>query len=78
MARFPDEIEYSSVYRDDNHEFEYRHISLPKEIYKSIPKSKLLTESECAFVGIHQSPGWVNYAIHSREPFILLFRRKLK
>lgn len=44
MPHFPDEIEYSDKYKDDN--YEYRHVLLPKEIYKKMPKGKLLSEIE--------------------------------
>ena len=42
-----------------------------------IPKSKLLTDSECRALGVTQSPGWVHYMIHEPEPNILLFKRPL-
>ena len=44
MPHFPDEIEYSEKYADDD--FEYRHVLLPKAIYKQLPKSRLLFEEE--------------------------------
>ncbi|MDR3549243.1 MAG: cyclin-dependent kinases regulatory subunit [Candidatus Pacebacteria bacterium] len=75
MPHFPDEIEYSDKYSDDK--YEYRHVLLPKETYKSMPKSRLLTESEWRALGVQQSRGWVHYEIHKPEPYILLFRRQL-
>jgi len=42
MPHYPTEIEYSEKYQDD--EFEYRHVMLPKEIFKSIPRGRLLSE----------------------------------
>ena len=36
MPHYPDEIEYSDKYHDDL--YEYRHVLLPKAIYKSMPK----------------------------------------
>jgi len=57
--------------------FEYRHVILPKQIAKAIPKGRLLTESEWRGFGVQQSLGWVHYGIHKPEPHILLFRRPL-
>ena len=56
---------------------EYRHVMLPKEIAKSLPKSRLLSETEWRTIGVQQSRGWEHYAIHRPEPHILLFRRPL-
>ena len=55
-----------------------RHVTLPKELAKSLPKGgRLLTEMEWRQLGVQQSKGWVHYAIHRPEPHILLFRREL-
>jgi len=75
MPHFPDVIEYSEKYEDDT--YEYRHVILPKEIYKRLPKGKLLSDGEWRALGIQQSRGWIHYDIHKPEPFILLFRRPL-
>jgi cyclin-dependent kinase regulatory subunit CKS1 len=50
MPHFPDEIEYSDKYQDDL--YEYRHVLLPKHIYKKIGKSKLLNEAEWRSLGV--------------------------
>ena len=50
MSHFPEEIEYSEKYEDDN--YEYRHIILPREIYKAMPKARLLRESEWRALGV--------------------------
>eukprot|EP00013_Stygamoeba_regulata_P025936 CAMPEP_0177649604 /NCGR_PEP_ID=MMETSP0447-20121125/11484_1 /TAXON_ID=0 /ORGANISM="Stygamoeba regulata, Strain BSH-02190019" /LENGTH=75 /DNA_ID=CAMNT_0019152391 /DNA_START=130 /DNA_END=357 /DNA_ORIENTATION=+ len=71
----PQEIVYSLKYNDD--EYEYRHVILPHDIAKLLPKGKLLSEEEWRDLGVQQSLGWVHYAIHRPEPHILLFRRKL-
>ena len=42
MPHFPEEIEYSEKYQDDY--FEYRHVLLPKPLFKRIPRGKLLSE----------------------------------
>ena len=73
MPHYPDEIEYSDKYYDEL--FEYRHVQLPKNIYKAMPKGRLLTENEWRSLGVQQSRGWVHYEIHKPEPYILLFRR---
>ena len=75
MPHFPDEIEYSEKYQDDL--FEYRHVLLPKHIYKKAVRGRLLTENEWRSLGVQQSRGWVHYEVHKPEPFILLFRRPL-
>ena len=75
MPHFPDEIEYSDKYTDDC--YEYRHVLLPKHIYKKMTRGRLLTEQEWRALGVQQSRGWVHYEIHRPEPFILLFRRPL-
>jgi cyclin-dependent kinase regulatory subunit CKS1 len=43
MPHYPDEIEYSDKYMDDY--YEYRHVILPKDVYKRLPRSRLLSES---------------------------------
>jgi cyclin-dependent kinase regulatory subunit CKS1 len=73
MPHFPDEIEYSDKYTDEY--YEYRHVILPKHIYKKMPRGRLLTEMEWRALGVQQSRGWVHYEIHRPEPYILLFRR---
>ena len=75
MPHYPDEIEYSDKYHDDL--YEYRHVLLPKAIYKTMPKGRLLSENEWRGLGVQQSRGWVHYEIHKPEPHILLFRRPL-
>jgi cyclin-dependent kinase regulatory subunit CKS1 len=75
MPHYPKEIEYSDKYFDDY--YEYRHVILPKEIFKKLPAKKLLTESEWRSIGLTQSQGWVHFTIHKPEPHILLFRRPI-
>ena len=53
------DIYYSDKYEDD--EFEYRHVQLPKEFLRIIPKSQLMTESEWRGIGVQQSRGWVSF-----------------
>ena len=75
MPHFPDEIEYSEKYQDDD--YEYRHVLLPKAVYRNMPRGRLLYEEEWRHMGVQQSRGWVHYEVHKPEPFILLFRRPL-
>ncbi|XP_037601955.1 cyclin-dependent kinases regulatory subunit 1-like [Cebus imitator] len=69
------QIYYSDKY--DNEEFEYRHVMLPKDIAKLVPKTHLMSESEWKNLGVKQSEGWVHYMIHEPERPILLFRHPL-
>jgi len=75
MPHYPKQIDYSEKYYDKI--YEYRHVLLPKEIFKKIPAKRLLTESEWRSIGIVQSKGWHHYSIHKPEPHILLFRRPI-
>lgn len=68
------QIQYSEKYFDAI--FEYRHVILPADVAKHVPKDKLLTETEWRSLGVQQSRGWIHYAIHRPEPHILLFRRE--
>jgi len=70
------DIYYSNKYTDGC--FEYRHVVLPKEVAKAIPRHKLMSESEWRGIGVQQSQGWVHYMFHDPEPHILLFRRPLE
>ncbi|XP_074992130.1 cyclin-dependent kinases regulatory subunit 2-like [Calonectris borealis] len=55
----------------------YRHVMLPRELSKQVPKTHLMSEEEWRRLGVQQSLGWVHYMIHEPEPHILLFRRPL-
>jgi len=67
------QIYYSDKYFDGD--YEYRHVMLPKEIAKLVPKTHLMSETEWRSLGVQQSQGWIHYMIHEPEPHILLFRR---
>ncbi|XP_026029401.1 cyclin-dependent kinases regulatory subunit 2 isoform X2 [Astatotilapia calliptera] len=73
--RSRNQIYYSNRYSDDH--YEYRHVVLPREMTKYIPKSHLMSEDEWRQLGVQQSQGWIHYMIHEPEPHILLFRRPL-
>lgn len=68
-------ITYSERYNDND--YEYRHVILPKEISREVPRYRFLTEEEWRKLGIQQSKGWIHYARHQPEPHVLLFRRPL-
>ncbi|KAL4513125.1 hypothetical protein ABPG72_017810 [Tetrahymena utriculariae] len=56
MPRFPNEIQYGEKYYDDY--YEYRHVILPKQTFKTMPRDqKVLTESQWRMMGIQQSRG---------------------
>ncbi|KAH9950189.1 cyclin-dependent kinase regulatory subunit [Amylocystis lapponica] len=84
VEEYIDKIHYSDRYSDD--EYEYRHVILPKPLYKMIPKNlfnpdksgtlRLLNEEEWRGIGITQSLGWEHYEVHAPEPHVLLFRRR--
>jgi cyclin-dependent kinase regulatory subunit CKS1 len=71
----PQQIDYSDKYQDAK--YEYRHVILPKDLAKSLPRNRTLSELEWRNIGVQQSRGWENYSFHRPEPHILLFRRPL-
>uniref|UniRef100_A0A8D0EUP2 Cyclin-dependent kinases regulatory subunit n=1 Tax=Strix occidentalis caurina TaxID=311401 RepID=A0A8D0EUP2_STROC len=56
------QIYYSEKYFDE--QYEYRHVILPKELSKQVPKACLMSEEEWRRLGVQQSVGWVHYMIH--------------
>ncbi len=68
-------IEYSEKYSNGIDEF--RHVILPRELARGLPKSRTLGETEWRGIGVTMSRGWVHYALHRPEPHILLFKRPL-
>lgn len=68
-----DQIQYSEKYFDDI--YEYRHVILPQDLTRMVPKTHLMTETEWRNLGVQQSPGWVHYMMHAPEPHVILFRR---
>ncbi|KAL1462471.1 hypothetical protein WDU94_014303 [Cyamophila willieti] len=55
-----------------------RHVVLPKELAKLVPKTHLMSEEQWRAIGVQMSPGWIHYMHHSPEPHILLFRRPIQ
>lgn len=49
----------------------FRHVVLPKELVKLVPKSHLMSEDEWREIGVQQSEGWVHYMTH--KPGKLLY-----
>ncbi|MBZ3877934.1 Cyclin-dependent kinases regulatory subunit 1 [Sciurus carolinensis] len=62
------QIYYSD--KNDDEEFKYWHVVLPKDIAKLVPKTHLVSEPEWRNLGVQQSQGWVHYMIHEPEPHI--------
>uniref|UniRef100_A0A8B9ZMH6 Cyclin-dependent kinases regulatory subunit n=1 Tax=Anas zonorhyncha TaxID=75864 RepID=A0A8B9ZMH6_9AVES len=56
------QIYYSDKYFDE--QYEYRHVTLPRELLKQVPKTHLMSEEEWRSLGVQQSLGWVHYMIH--------------
>ncbi|EKM55316.1 uncharacterized protein PHACADRAFT_255850 [Phanerochaete carnosa HHB-10118-sp] len=83
LEEYIEKIHYSERYSDDL--YEYRHVILPKPLFKMIPKQffnpdssgtlRLLSDKEWRGIGITQSLGWEHYEVHAPEPHVLLFRR---
>ncbi|KPP80146.1 hypothetical protein Z043_100215 [Scleropages formosus] len=46
-----------------------RHVVLPRELAKQVPKSHLMSEDEWRRLGVQQSLGWVHYMIHEPVHF---------
>lgn len=55
----------------------FRHVVLPKEMVKLVPKTHLMSEEEWRSIGVQQSKGWVHYMSHSpgvyEKPFFKSF-----
>ena len=51
------DIYYSDKYTDEK--FEYRHVMLPKDLAKLVPKTHLMSEAEWRNLGVQQSLGRV-------------------
>mmetsp|Transcript_20295 Transcript_20295/g.29991 ORF Transcript_20295/g.29991 Transcript_20295/m.29991 type:complete len:114 (-) Transcript_20295:63-404(-) len=70
------DISYSEKYSDGD--YEYRHVFIPKDLARRVPKDRCLTENEWRHsFKVTMSRGWEHYGIHKPEPHVLLFRRPL-
>jgi len=76
MPYYPEKIVHSNKYSDG--EYEYKHVLLPKEVFKTMEKNKILTPDEVQKLGISNSKGWEHYFVFKNEPYVLLFRKKIK
>jgi hypothetical protein len=73
-------IQLSDKYSDDA--YEYRHVILPKLLYKLIPQEfmnpdksgtlRLLSEPEWRAIGIMQGMGWQHYEVHGEHCISIL------
>uniref|UniRef100_A0A8C3PSR7 Cyclin-dependent kinases regulatory subunit n=1 Tax=Calidris pygmaea TaxID=425635 RepID=A0A8C3PSR7_9CHAR len=50
------QIYYSNKYFDEK--YEYRHVMLPRELSKQVPKTHLMSEEEWRRLGVQHSIGW--------------------
>jgi cyclin-dependent kinase regulatory subunit CKS1 len=73
ISKLQTKILYSEKYYDLD--MEYRHVILPKDLGKLVPRTRLMEENEWRQLGVQQSVGWRHYMIHRPEPHILLFKR---
>lgn len=44
--------------------FADRHVILPADLARHVPKTHLMSETEWRNLGVQQSPGWVHYMMH--------------
>lgn len=50
----------------------FRHVVIPKEMVKYVPKTHLMSEDEWRSIGIQQSKGWVHYMTHKPGTLLIL------
>lgn len=43
----------------------FRHVILPADVARDVPKNHLMSETEWRNLGVQQSPKWVHYMMHS-------------
>ncbi|CAD8207401.1 unnamed protein product [Paramecium pentaurelia] len=76
---YPLKNQISQDFEDDTHI--YRIIRLGKESVKIMQdlkwEQRLLKEREWRRLKVYQSRGWLHYAIFEKEPYVLLFKRKI-
>jgi len=44
-----------------DHRIYYRHVILPEDMAKQLPKTHLMTETEWRNLGIQMTSGWMHY-----------------
>nr|XP_045004673.1 cyclin-dependent kinases regulatory subunit 2-like [Jaculus jaculus] len=60
------QIHYSDQY------LKCRHVMLPRELSKQVPKTHLMSKEEWRGLGVQRRLGWVHDMIQEPEPHILL------
>ena len=45
------------------------HVAVPRAVQRSIPKGKLMSETEWRALGVQQSRDWIHYEQHAPEPY---------
>ncbi|CAK57839.1 unnamed protein product (macronuclear) [Paramecium tetraurelia] len=77
--KFPLTNQISQDFEDDTHI--YRIIRLGRESVRLMQEfkweKKLLKEEEWRRLRVYQRRGWLHYAIFEKEPYVLLFKRKI-
>merc|ERR1719226_116175 len=74
-AQWTEETDYSEKYCDDV--YEYRRVTVPRDMVQVMPVGRCMTEAEWRANGITMSRGWEHYDHHTPEANVLLFRRVL-
>lgn len=73
LSQLLEEIDYSDKYCDDI--YEYRRVTVPREMVPTLPTGRTMEEWEWRQNGIVMSRGWEHYDQHLPEAHVLLFRR---
>mmetsp|Transcript_22194 Transcript_22194/g.50708 ORF Transcript_22194/g.50708 Transcript_22194/m.50708 type:complete len:179 (-) Transcript_22194:86-622(-) len=75
LKALAEEADYSEKYCDDV--YEYRRVTVPRQMLQLFPSGRTMTEVEWRHFGITMSRGWEHYDHHAPEANVLLFRRVL-
>mmetsp|Transcript_36521 Transcript_36521/g.66939 ORF Transcript_36521/g.66939 Transcript_36521/m.66939 type:complete len:174 (-) Transcript_36521:95-616(-) len=75
LKALAEEADYSEKYCDDV--YEYRRVTVPRQMLQLFPQGRTMTEAEWRYFGITMSRGWEHYDHHAPEANVLLFRRVL-
>lgn len=73
MPHYPSRIEHSGKYEDAR--FQFKHVKLPREVFRQMPRGRLLSRDELDALGVSHGPQWEQYCLFRNEPHVLLFRR---
>ncbi|XP_022634238.1 cyclin-dependent kinases regulatory subunit 1 isoform X2 [Vigna radiata var. radiata] len=69
------QIQYSEKYFDDT--YEYRHVVLPPEVAKMLPKNRLLSENEWRAIGVSRVVVFLCNFCGARAISVLFFYLRL-